>query len=75
MNDAAQFELFLDNPRAPLLIDSFDHLATAKAAMSDRAARIPGRYFVWSHEEEEIVAQLNTQPLRDATELKQSPTR
>lgn len=61
MDAPAQFELFLDNLRAPLLLDSFYELGTAKAAMKDRASRAPGRYFIWSHEEEEVVAQLNTE--------------
>ncbi len=59
MNAEAQFELFCDDPLAPLLIGSFDEFAAAKAAMEDKAARVPGRYFIWSHEEEEVVAQLH----------------
>ena len=61
MDTEAQFELFYDDPLAPLQIGSFNEFALAKAAMEDKASRVPGRYFVWSHEEEEVVAQLHTE--------------
>lgn len=60
MNAESQFELFCDDPWTPVLIASFDEFQVAKAAMEDRASRAPGRYFIWSNEEEEVVAQLHT---------------
>ena len=68
MDAEPQFELFYDDPLAPLQIGSFSEFALAKAAMEDKASRVPGRYFVWSHEEEEVVAQLHTELSSDATQ-------
>lgn len=60
MSTEAEFDLFYDDPLTPLLIGSFDEFAAAQAAMRDKASRVPGRYFIWSHEEEEVLAQLDT---------------
>lgn len=60
MNIAQQYELFYDDPLDPLLIASFQKLRAAKVAMNHFAEHVPGQYFVWSRDEDEVVAQLNT---------------
>lgn len=58
--NGCQFEVFHDDPFEPQLIASFDELASAKAAMEKAASEVPGKYFVWSSGEDEMIAQLNT---------------
>ncbi len=60
MTAAQKFELFYDDPFDPILIASFEELAAANAAMGDFALHVPGQYFVWSREEDQVAAQLST---------------
>jgi hypothetical protein len=55
-----EFEVFLDDPLEPLLIGSFDNFEAARTMMNQRASCVPGRYFVWSCFECEVMAQIET---------------
>jgi hypothetical protein len=57
---AQDFELFYDDPFDPLPIASFDDFRAAKETMQDFASHVPGQYFVWSHEVDDVVAHLQT---------------
>jgi hypothetical protein len=54
------FDVFYDDALEPLLIASFEHLEDAMASMEDFASHVPGRYFVWASDEDELMAQLST---------------
>jgi hypothetical protein len=60
MKTPERFDVFPDHPSEPKLIASFNEFAGAKAAMEKMAARTPGKYFVWSSDEDELMAQVNT---------------
>lgn len=61
---AQRFEIFYDDPFEPLLIAEFDDLPAARSAMEHFASFVPGKYFVWSPVEDEIVTHLsNGSPL------------
>jgi hypothetical protein len=62
VNANGKFELYFDDLVDPVLIASFDDLGAAKLAMNTVAVQIPGQYFVWLANEEEIVARVQTDP-------------
>lgn len=57
---ARKFEVFYDDPFEPLLIAVFEDLDAARSAMEQWASHVPGQYFIWRHEEDEVVALVNT---------------